>query len=90
MDCCGVLRDHIGGLCLLSCSPHSSVKLFCGRSHCQPCSTEGLQEGKHYSLIKALELMLPVERFPDWRGRSSVTKYRNLYSGQFQPCYVFW
>ncbi|MED6294440.1 hypothetical protein CHARACLAT_021103 [Characodon lateralis] len=35
-DCCGVLRDAIGGLCLFSGSPNSAVKLFCRHFCCQP------------------------------------------------------
>lgn len=45
VDCYGVLGDHIGGLCLFSGSPHSPVKLFCRRSHCQPHSAEDCRKG---------------------------------------------
>lgn len=45
VDCCGVLRDHVRGLCLFSGTPHSPVKLFCRRSHCRLLSTEGCRKG---------------------------------------------
>lgn len=55
VDCCGVLRDHIGELCLFSSSPHGPVKLFYRRSGSQlRISAEGSRKGNN-SFIKTLD-----------------------------------
>lgn len=45
VDCCRVLRERIGGLCLFSGSPHSLAKLFCRCSRCQPRLTKNSTKG---------------------------------------------
>lgn len=54
VDCRRSSEIILEGFVFFPCSPHSPVKLFCSRSHCQPLSSEG----KHYSVMKGLKIIL--------------------------------
>lgn len=93
VDCCGVLRDHIGGLCLFSGSPHSPVKLFCRRSHCQPHSTEGCRRGDTILLERVWRsccLLKGFQRYSYWQGCSRTSKYVNLQHTMASFSHAMW
>lgn len=89
VDCYGVLGDHIGGLCLFSGSPHSPVKLFCRRSHCQPHSAEDCRQGNTILLERIWSSCCLLKGFQmcSCQDCAGIFEKENSHNAYFQPCY---